>query len=324
MRAAVDSWRRIYQIDERYVQRLAGIRATRVAIMNPATGTRARSEVYCDFLRRPNRKNPSAKEATEGAAYGWYDRGHAALLADAVAAPATAEVVSETAGVVRITPRIDPWGTSDAVILGYPLDERIPTTTGDADANRTGLEAFSRWSRCQLTTDFRVALVLTVVPASPNDLTRLHKVEVSAAEAGSDGDGPPITVRILPGVMTARYAWSDGQAEAIKEAILRGSPRPDNLLVNRGDLQSVALAAAKAVYAGLADTPDTRSGAVSVDMDPAVRPTGALGRVRHGLNAGLTTTQVTATGVRRPVDLWRFLPASVRQTILRSGVEVES
>jgi hypothetical protein len=324
VRAAVDHWRRTYQIDERFVQRLVSIRANRVAIVDPIKGTRARSEVYCDFLRRPNKKNPRAKGEIEGSKYGWYDRGYAALLADAVAAPATISVLSETAGLVRVEPKLDPWGTADAIILGFPFEEKVPTNTGLAEANRTGVDAFAQWQRCKLTTDFQVATVLTVVPASPNTIDRFHKVEIAAGAAGSDGTGPTVYVRIFPQVMTARFAWSDDQAESIKGAILRGDPRPEALMVNKRDVDSVALAAAQAIYANLADTPDTSSGPVSVDMNPDLKPTGAIGRVRHGLNNGLTTSLVYATGFRRPVDLWRFLPADVRRTVLRNGQELES
>jgi hypothetical protein len=323
-RAAVNSWRRLWQIDESFVQRIASIRASRVAVLNPVTGTRARSEAYCDFLRRPNKKNPQAKGFIESSDYGWYDRGYSTLLADCVAAPATVSVVSETAGVIRIEPQLDPWGISDAILLGYPENTQVPGNSGDADANRTGVDAFAQWARVKLTDDFQVATVLTVVPASPNTLGRLHRVVVSAGEAGTDGDGPIAYVRVMPGIMTARFAWSDEQAEAIKGSILRGDPRPSELLVNAKDVQNVALAYAKEFYAGLSDTPDTRSGPVSVDMNPDLKPFGSVGHVRHGLTSGKTTTRVMATGIRRPADPWRFMDGNTRRVVMRLANEVES
>lgn len=186
------------------------------------------------------------------------------------------------------------------------------------------MEAWAQWRRAQLTTDFQVATVLTVVPASPNTISRLHQVVVDASTAGTDGDGPPITVRVFPELMTARFAWSDGEGEAIKSAILTGSPRPAGLLVNREHVQAVALAAARAVYAGMVDAVDTRSGPVSVDMDPTIKPQGAIGAVTHGLHGGVATTRTMATGFRTRAGIWRFLPSDVQQTILRSQRELES
>lgn len=324
VQAAVQSWRRLYQIDETYMQRLSSIRATRVAIINPSTGLRAPSQVYCDFLRRPNEKNPEARGHIPDFQFGWYARGYATLLADCKAAPATVSVVSETAGIIRLDPKEDPRGKTTATLLGYPLDSIIPSNVGDAESNRTGTRALSLWARCQLTTDFQVAVVLTCVPASPNNTNRLHKVEITASEAGSDGSGPPMTIRILPSLLTARFAWNDSQSATIRDSVLNGGVRPENLCVNKADLKGVAMAAAKAVYSSLADTPDTRSGAVSVDMNPALKPTGAFGRVRHGLNGGLTTTQVMATGIRRPTDIWRFMDTETRRVVLRNGLEIES
>jgi hypothetical protein len=317
VRAAIQSWRRLYQVDEMFMQRVSSLKATRVAVLNPTTGTRARSEAYCDFMRRPNAKNPEAKGDIEGFTYGWWGRGYATLLADAVAAPATVSVVNEVAGVIRIEPQLDPWSKADAIVLGYPRNDARPTTTGHAMANRTGVDAFAQWNQVKLTTDFQVATVLTMVPASPNTLARFRQEEVSASECGSDGEGPPVYVRVFPGVLTARYAWSDELGEQIRGAILRGDPLPPTQMVNAQDVRNAALAAAKEVYAGLVDTPDTRSGPVSVDMNPDLKPSGAVGVVRHGLNNGKTTTLVTATGIRRPADFWRFLDAGTRRTILR-------
>lgn len=318
-------FRRVYQINPRFAQRIQAIRPNRAAVLNPATGTRARSLVYCDFLRRPNEKNPEAKGAIEGFKFGWFARGYAALLANCVAAPASVSIVNEAAGIIRFDPESDPLGKTLATVLGYPLNDKIPTLSGDAEANRTGDEALTRWQRCQLTTDFQVATVLTVIPASPNNNDRFHREFIGCQEAGYDGTGPNIQIRVMPSVLTARFAWRDRSAAEITNSILHGTPRPLDLLVNGQDVHEVALAAAKALYANLADTLDTRSGPVSVDMNPELAPGGGIGIVRHGLNNGLTTTTAMAVGISKPTTLWGFLPtgSGVRQTLLRSGLDIE-
>lgn len=314
---AAQHWRRTYQVDELFMQRVSSISATRVAVLNPSTGLRARSEAYCDFTRRPNTKNPAIKGMIERADYGWCVRGYATILADAKAAPATVSVVDPQAGILRIEPQVDPWGLAEAVMLGYPSGGTIPLHDGDAEANRTGLDSLAQWAACRMTTDFQVATVVTVVPASPNDTRKFWKVEIGAGEVGKDGDGPTVHARVFPGVMPARFAWNDAQADQITLAITQGSPLPEQLMVNATDVRAVAEATAKAIYAQYADIPVTTSGPVSVDMDPDIRPVGVLGSVRHGLNGGVTTTQVASTGIRRPVDIWPFLNSSTRRAVLK-------
>lgn len=320
VRAAVDSWRQLFQIDELFMQRLLSIRANRVAILNAATGLRARSEAYCDFTRRPNKRNPAIKGLAESKEYGWAVEGYADLLEDATPAPALVSVQDNDAGVIRVAPQLDPWGLSDAIMLGYPGNTgKTPTQGGDAEANRTGIDVYAQWAACEMRASFQLSTVLTCIPASPNTIDRFHKVTVQASAVGRDGTGPTIYARVFPGVMTARYAWSDDAttADAIRNSILQGTPIPETQLVNRKDVDDVARATAQAVYANLLDQPTTTSGPVEVDMNPDLKPAGPLGRVRHGLENGITVSTVTATGYRKPVDLWPFLGASTRRAVLK-------
>jgi hypothetical protein len=318
IRQTTDAWRRLYQIDELFMQRLASVRANRVAIVNAATGLRARSEAYCDFVRRPNKKNPAVKTIAQGVDFGWIVSGYAALLSNAKAAPAIVSVVDGDAGIIRVEPQNDPWGRTDAIMLGAPGGTGfIPRQAGDAESNRTGVDVYSQWAACEMSTTFSLSTVLTCVPASPNTTDRLHAVEVPAAEVGQTGTGPTVYVRVFPGIMSARFAWSDDQAEAIRGSILRGDKVPPSLMVNPRDVQDVARASAQAVYANLQDQPTTTFGPVEVDMNPDIKPSGPLGLVRHGLERGITVTLVTATGYRKPVDLWPFLSGSTRRAILR-------
>jgi hypothetical protein len=311
-RAATQHWRRTYQIDERFLQRISGIKATRVAILNPRTGLRAKSQVFCAYTRRPNIKNPMAKGQIENPEFGWAVDGWAAAIADAKPAPATVTVQDEGAGIIRFEPQLDPQGITDAIMFGESASGLLPTHEGDAAANRNGNDALAQWQAMKMVSTFKIATVLTVTPASPNNLGRLWKVTIPAAAVGHDGTGPVVQVRAS--FPTARFAWSDTQGEETIQAILRGTPPPAGQLVNAGQLDAVAKAMARAVYTNLSDQPLT-SAPVSVDMDPDVKPVGALGDVRHGLQNGRTTTVVTATGIRRPVSLWPFLDASTRRVL---------
>src|SRR5690606_34046838 len=138
-----------------YVQRLSSIKANRVAILNTTTGTRARAEAYCDFIRRPSARNLWLRGRMDHR-YGWFQRGWAEDITNAKPAPVIVSVLSESAGIIRTEPELDPWGLAEAITLGYPLNDMMPRIGGDAEANRTGAAALAHWDAMRLDPSFRM------------------------------------------------------------------------------------------------------------------------------------------------------------------------
>lgn len=313
IRATLEHWRRTYQIDETFMQRLAAVRPYRATMLNTETGARAPAAVYCDWVRRPSVKG-FAKAADQNVTLGWAVRGHNDLLENAKVAPARLSVVDPQSGALRVDPLLDPFGLYDAIILGYPDNGYLPMQNGGAEANRTGLESYAQWSAGRLASDFELSTVLTVVPGSPNNLSRFVKFEFDSVQFGLIGNGPPMYVRVFPGVMTARYAWSDGAGTQIVDAIQGRGEYPAGQLANKDEVEAVARAAAQRACEAFADRP---VGGADVDLAPDLKPTGAVGSVRHVLAGGATVTQARVTGVRAPADILRYLPASYRKAINR-------
>lgn len=318
---AVEHWRRTFQIDETFVQRITNLRASRLAVLNVQTGLYAPAEVYCDWTRRPSFKG-YARKPEANMNHGWAVQGYAPLLADAKVCPASVTIEDASAGVFRVHPQIDPYGLTQAMVLGYPAAVgsapagSLPQQDGLAAANRQREDLYARWDCVELSSTFKLAVILSASPASPNDLRRFHKITISQAEAGESGaEGPDVYIRVFPGVLTARYGWSDENGQQILDAIRgRGAGFPPSALLNETLLRSVAIATAKRTYSNWRDLP---LGSAQIDMDPTIKPQGSLSSVRHVMNGGVVATVVNFEGPKKPVDLWPFMDSATRRTLMR-------
>lgn len=313
IRVAVQHWRRLYQIDEQFMGRLESVRAVRATILNTETGARAPSAAYCDYTRRPAARGFLQSINAPNKQMGWAVRGYADLLADGRVAPARVTVQDPTLGVLSVEPQLDPWGFADAIMLGFPEKGFVPTITGGSDANRTGDDAYAQWLAGPMDTKFQLATVLTAVPSSPNNIHRFHAVEIQSSHLGLVGSGPPLYVRVWPGVMSARFAWSDALETQITGAIKGTGKLPLSLLVNAQDVQNVAAATARRA---LEPFMPRLTGSVDVDLDPELVPIGPISSVRHALDGGVTSSRATAAAVRQARELWPYLEAGTRRAIL--------
>lgn len=340
---SANAWRRFLKIDKFWRQRLASIRPYRVSIINVETGAYAPAAVYCDWIRRPSYRG-FAHPADQNTNQGWAVRGYppSGLLPDGHVAPVRVNVVDEDAGIISLTPQLDPYGLSQAMVLGYPVDGKMPSQDVSM-ANRTGEEVYARWDRVRLEPSWKAAVLLTVVPAAPNDIRRFYAVEVGPQDMTTDPgpcQGPTVYVRVFPGVLTARFWWADDRAEAIKGAIKgEGQPVggsagidavleeqdgeleivtrgtwPSDLLVNADQVRDVALATAARIYDTLRDRP---LGGGTVDMRPGLMPTGTISGVRHSMVGGEMVSSLGFPAVTQPADIWRYLNASTRKAIMR-------
>lgn len=311
-RVAAESFRTFFRLDRFFWQRIASMRAVRIAILDPQTGTYAPAEAFSDWTRRPQFRG-LAYANDPNVNHGWAARGYAALLVDADAAPVEVRIADPQSGVIQLVPRLDPWGMASAMVLGYPVDGILPTQTGVADAIRTGQELYARWDLVELEGGWQLAVVLTVVPASPNDLGRLWTETVSGAELGVPGSGPPMDLRVLPGVATARFAWTDTQGEQLKGAVLGTNALPPAALFNGVIVRDVARATARRAAEVYLSRP---LGEGTIDLAPEALPTGTLSSVRHQLAGGVVRTTGSFRAAQQPSDIWRYLAASTRRAIL--------
>ncbi len=169
------------------------------------------------------------------------------------AGPASLMILDEDQGIIRVDWKTDPLKLMDVVIPGHIAGQPSRMSQmGDADwlenenirdrilkeefwdigqdiktwAARDGIPRGWNWVEAEgvrvtrMTHENRMATILTMVPAAPNDIRQLHKVTVKpedikdllpdAAKKGLfDAKGPEMYVRVSPQITTARYAWKD-------------------------------------------------------------------------------------------------------------------
>ncbi len=317
-RSVAEHYRKTYQIDPDYHSRIEAYRLYRVSILNDQTGAYAPAEIYSDWVRRPTYKG-FARATSPNQQHGWHQLGYAADLSPYAPAPGRVLFADEEAGVFRLEPQIDPYGISNTMAWGYPeVSTEFPSQIL-SDANRTGLSLYANWGYLKLRSEFGIAMICTIVPGSPNDTRRLHAVTVYPTDLDFDpGEsfGPPVVTRVLPGVRTARFAWSDTFRDEIY-GYMKGSvdQLPEQLLINPNEVEEIAKATASRLYDVLRDRPQ---GSVSVDMQPKLEPAGTVDGVRHVMSNGQMLSLVGFQAVSEPLDIFRYLNASTRNVILRT------
>lgn len=320
--------RQTFQIDRQHLDRICSLKAERTLIIDPVTGTRGTSPVYCDWTALyPNRGGigPAGGFFLNDTHVGW-----APLLANAKRAPFLVSVLDEDQGIIHVEPRMPLRGSVVAVIPGGatgPDGKNRPS----ADPRQGKPGGFGTLQEQLQLGDFRMATVLSVTPGSPNDESRFHVVTVTTADVEkvlgiSLGacDGPPATLRVGPDIVRARFGWDDANASAIDAALT--VPLPDdkqaaaqaaalNLLPgNEEQLKFAAVAYVASVYAGLIDRGE---GSVSTALNPTLGPRGSAGAISHALQPNGAAITTAAMPPEPPaLDMISLMPESVTRKML--------
>jgi hypothetical protein len=195
-----------------------------------------------------------------------------------------------------------------------------------------------------LSPEFKLAVILTCVPASPNNGNQLYKITVNPSDvrkiipAGAtsglgNAQGPEMDIHC--GLDTARVMWLDSRSSDIEAifGLVNGAPgnvqtlNVKGLVINGEDgsletgasLTNLAQAEAAKVYAALADHYE---GTVTGGMNGGVHLNGFVQDITHTLQPnGMTTTQLTlpstAARMSKQLDVFRFLNSTSRAAILK-------
>lgn len=313
-------WRRTFQIEPIFWSRMEAMVPYRTAVLNFSNGSRVPSEVFCDYLRRPSFKYKDfLDDPNSDGQIGIAVRGYNDSLAGVQAAPVRVVTLDPAAGIITCVPLLDPDGFTDQITLGYPDGKTLPSVNL-GEINKLVKDAFAQWLHIRLEPDFRLRLIVTFIPASPNDNGKFLHVRVKPEDtrfAGEIGEclGPDVTIRVMPGVITSRDQWEDSQGPAILDALKGNGPMPGGRSRNAPELTAVAKAFAERHYEALLDRP---MGSAVVDMDPAIVIDGNITSVRHEMRGGATVTRVTYGAPQQARDIWRYLDSSTRKVIMRN------
>ena len=313
-------WRQTYRPIAPWRDKIRSMRAYRAALIDPETGARAPAQAWMDFVSKPSLAG-LFKRHNQNPDMGRQVAGWAARLADGEPAPAIVSMLDDEACIFRVQLVADPWGEAESLAPGNVANLPTQKVRGDISRSAVG-SAFALLQYIPLLPTFRLAVVLTAVQAAPNNLGRYHVEEVGPEDAAAalgrpigDCRGPVAELVLAGGIVTARTAWVDDQADGISNAFYEGAAFPAGLVVNREQVRAQAVALAAAFWGQLLDR---REGAFAVAWNPDLEPTGAMTMVEHVLMPnGVAKTTVAVAPSSEPPNAAALVPPSVQRIIRR-------
>lgn len=363
--ALMTHWRKTFGLNKHWVDRFLTIRANRVGIVDPENGTLAPAEAYCDHsfiaTQRSFFKDISGGAdlryainvegyPTGGTIPGLSSPGGAkAFTEDSKPASARVSVVDPDLGIIRVEFASDPNHMYEAALPGLVVREDgqpyIPG--GDMSNPRRSSPTFDsivdQNQIPKLSSDWKLGVVLTAIPAAPNDERQLFKVVVkpsdvkdmlpaAAASALSKARGPKWQVRIQPGADGARalIRWLDSRAPDIEKLFGIGDdktpPNLDGLVMNYdpavqpggpqgASLNAIALAVSAAIYSRFTERLEGQAtGKIKADMTLD----GFMEAITHRVSTqGEATTTLTMARQAVELDMMSMLDSGTRAILLR-------
>lgn len=320
LHALAQHWRQTFRLVPAWRDRLLALYPHRVAVWDRETAQRAISLVHCNYLVRPSWRGFTVRRS-QRRDQGWSVEAYAEGLNDADVAPFALSLIDPELMIFHIAPQVDAWHEADSVAPG--TSTQIPSLSpSDLKEQQAAYRALWEW--VELSISWKLSTVLTGVRATPNDLGRLYRVRIEAsglakrfpaARHKAAAQGPELDIRVLPGLMTAKFRWEDSEGDRIRASF---NPREaafvdlSSLLLNRDQVEDVAQAMASRIY----ELHLTRVEGTFRTKMRDIRPTGSLTSVTHRLDTnGAMSSICTASLPVTPRDLWPFLGDSTRKAI---------
>jgi len=257
-------FRQTFRINKRIMERIREIENVRVALLDPVTGARAPATVWGQYCIIPTMKGRRVVKRTDSGddatAKMWINGddvpSQSEQTLDKRSSPATVEIIDHDTGVFRIDWRISPYGTQESI---------IPCNTTKID-EATKFEPIGdlKWQDHKpvmpgavpdgkpdagivLAKKMYMRVLLSVVPAAPNNLRQFQKVEVSAEAADKvfvndahilEGEGPDLDVFVAPSELSARFGWQYDATglDTIKRLLGLESDDPNEAGIDGDDL----------------------------------------------------------------------------------------
>ncbi len=333
--AAIKShYRQTFKIERRWMDGCKRVLPYRSGMVDTISGRRSPALCYSDYAVWVSDRNVSLDPENQNMIESVL--GYDPVLMNGRVAPAVVSVLDEQVGIIRLDFQTDLYGRVKKI---FPSDlVNIPTANiGNRSRPTCVNEVTSDGEVPKLASNDRKAVVLTMVPAAPNSLGRLFGWEVEPGDVknripgGEIGvcNGPVWEVFVDPGVVSARFAWSDADTAAIERCFGVGAKpgvqgdeeaRQDRdalkaLLTNKEQVEEFAKAVAASMWSKMLDRP---LGAGKVRFNGALYMIGAVKRIAHQVDGqGVALTSVELAEERRDIDPTSLLPDQVREAILR-------
>jgi hypothetical protein len=305
-------FRQTYQIKSVWMDKIRAIQNNRVGVLDIENGVRAPAAVFTQYLAKSTQLgySPKARAGTTTRNDDWAED-----ISEKDISPFEVQIIDSDMGIIRIAPKLDQTGLTETYVIGDTKNGLLPS----ADLE----DAAVFWNQVHLAKEFKLAIILTASQESPNSFQRLHRQEVTLAEAAERLGIPTPTavgpdMEMIQTAEPARFGWKDDDAKSIRDAFFDGKPYPPRLLMNRYATKEVATATAAQRLAMTLDRVEGRAQFPLVQIDP----TGNLRSVVHTVSVGrqgggaLTTTLI-APGEVHPPSAYTMMPEGVRRKIRR-------
>lgn len=233
IQALKQHFRQTFRINRRYMERIRNLLAVRVALLDPVTGARAPAAVWGQACVIPStkgklmggRKDPEKAKVYRNVDYLAPSTVGDTKIIDTAPGPTRVNMLDKELGIFRLEWITSPYGTVDSFVPCHLVGENsqgvpkvITRDVAKQDTEPMGaamkVEAGTNGIFLRSTMDYRV--ILTLIPAAPNNERQFHREEVKASDLPAlfrkefriqSGDGPDLEVFVTPGEATARFAW---------------------------------------------------------------------------------------------------------------------
>ena len=242
-------------------------------------------------------------------------------LSDGRVAPAVLSVDDVDLGLLSTRFVPDLFGERAEVFPGLFEGKRVATSLPRPDPRlEVDDQAGGRVELATLARGFHVSIIVTVIPGVPNDRRRLHEVKLTPEDVADllprqlgPALGPPMDVRVLPTIDTARFAWDDSRRQEFVDALRAEPPtfpKPPGSLVNEKVVDAYSKAIVASIYATYLDRFE---GSHTVGWAPQVRPMGSAVEVSHEISADPDdgTGPTCLTRVHLPPELALIDPLAI-------------
>ena len=352
IQALKQHFRQTFRINQRLVSRCRDILDVRSGILDPVTGARAPALVWAQCCIKPTEKYAMMKRQGSETSATYRNIDHYPQAGDTVkeTVPSTAAVqwIDEELGIFSVHWIHSVYGLDAQIFPCHLSDETgAPMSpTGDLEDQDTkpvldGAKIESGTNGLFLKSTMRMLVMMTIIPAAPNNRWQFHRVRLTGDEVQeqfqtnyriADGDAPPMHVYVPPGEVTARFAWDDEQvawttikellaldSDDVREAGIVDEEELDGFVLINADKELNAHARAVAAEV-LAPFADALQGRVATRVPQSgIKLVGNMSSASINV-AGFPSGKVAAMhdfpGQQRSISRFSLLPDSARQIIL--------
>lgn len=350
-------YRKTYMLPRDWMKRIRNLRPYRLGIMDPVNGARAGAQAWSQYTVEPSSKAyvHASFKRDKNLKFYWTGvddyPGFDGEVWDKAASPAVVHVVDQDVGVLHIEYKVDPYGMSTAIHPSLMADPEGKRKSPTADLREQLKGVIVRDGRVTgaapigLADDFRVAILITAMPISPNDERRMFPYEVTPGKAKTvageitveGGEGPVWNLICSPSLLTAWYCHlttaearetskglfgftNAGLPAALDDSGVTSDPSPPGYFIkNLDDTESTIAAVARAhAVAHWVAFVNAVEGSMAAHVNGGVGLVGNMDVVKHSLGSdGRLLTEIALAAARRPIDWASKIPQSVRPVILR-------